>query len=103
MYFSGLCENSFYFYFIICLKLFFGYLCLRLSWQLVVRVAKGVLAHQSAHLLSLSDLEKTNIETSRLLHVQGIGLRLADCPAVSIPHICHESHENSRVNFFWPM
>ena len=18
-----------------------------------------------------------------------------------IPHICHESHENSRVNFFW--
>ena len=22
---------------------------------------------------------------------------------VSIPHICHESHENSRVNFFWPL
>ena len=20
-----------------------------------------------------------------------------------IPHICHESHENSRVNFFWPV
>ena len=20
-----------------------------------------------------------------------------------IPHICHESHENSRVNFFWPL
>ena len=21
----------------------------------------------------------------------------------AIPHICHESHENSRVNFFWPV
>ena len=20
-----------------------------------------------------------------------------------IPHICHESHENSHVNFFWPV
>ena len=30
--------------------------CLRLSWQLIVWVAKGVLAHQGAHLLSLSNL-----------------------------------------------
>ena len=22
---------------------------------------------------------------------------------IYIPHICHESHENSRVNFFWPV
>ena len=22
---------------------------------------------------------------------------------MTIPHICHESHENSRVNFFWPV
>ena len=24
-------------------------------------------------------------------------------PAGSIPDICHERHENSRVNFFWPV
>ena len=66
-YFSGLGENSFYF--IICLKLFFCNLCLGLSWQLIVGVSKGVLAHQGAHLLSLSDLEKTVVETSRMLHV----------------------------------
>ena len=23
--------------------------------------------------------------------------------SINIPDICHESHENSRVNFFWPV
>ena len=29
--------------------------------------------------------------------------RLIGCYVISIPHICHESHENSCVNFFWPV
>ena len=28
---------------------------------------------------------------------------LAPWHIISIPHICHESHENSRVIFFWPV
>ena len=34
---------------------------------------------------------------------KGEGTMDQDVELLTIPRICHETHENSRVNFFWPV
>ena len=39
----------------------------------------------------------------RNCHYQACALRALGLLLADIPHICHGSHGNTRVNFFWPV
>ena len=59
----------------------------------------------------LSSLSQVSMPLKKLGSVEEKIRPVGNCDNVAkwqgkgggIPHICHESHENYRVNFFWPL